>query len=82
MNHSEKTIRAELTQLSESQKIELIIELMARISALEAQFGMNSSNSSKPPSSDGYAKPAPKSLRRKSGRKRGGQPGPAGRPGS
>ena len=75
MNHSEKTIRAELTQLSESQKIELIIELMARISALEAQLGMNSSNSSKPPSSDGYAKPAPKSLRRKSGRKRGGQPG-------
>ena len=47
MNHSEKTIRAELTQLSESQKIELIIELMARISALEAQLGMNSSNSSK-----------------------------------
>lgn len=75
MSHSEQILRTELAQLSESQKIDLIIELMARISALEARLGMNSSNSSKPPSSDSYAKPAPKSLRRKSGRKPGGQPG-------
>lgn len=75
MNHNEQMLRTQLAQLSESQKIDLIIDLMARVSALEARLGMNSSNSSKPPSSDGYAKPTPKSLRRKSGRKRGGQPG-------
>lgn len=75
MIDKEEKLRSELAQLSESQKVDLIIELMARVSALEARLGMNSSNSSRPPSSDGYAKPAPKSLRCKSGRKRGGQPG-------
>jgi transposase len=43
---------------------------------LKRQLGLNSRNSSKPPSSDSpFVKPAPKSLRRKSGLKRGGQPG-------
>jgi transposase len=61
----------------------LVGELMSRLEALEAenaelrrQLGLNSQNSSKPPSSDSpFDKPAPKSLRRKSGRKPGGQPG-------
>jgi transposase len=47
----------------------------ARIAELEAQLGKNSRNSSKPPSSDGLVKPAPKSLRGKSGRRAGGQSG-------
>jgi transposase len=47
----------------------------ARIAELEAQLGKNSRNSSKPPSSDGPAKPAPRSLRGKSGRRPGGQSG-------
>ena len=49
--------------------------LQARVRELERQLGLNSSNSGKPPSSDGYGKPAPKSLRGNSGRPSGGQPG-------
>lgn len=49
--------------------------LRARVAELEAQLKANSRNSSKPPSSDGLGKPAPKSLRGKSGRRPGGQPG-------
>ena len=53
----------------------IIAEFMARIAELEARLNMNSTNSSKPPSSDGLAKPAVESLREKSDRKPGGQPG-------
>jgi len=51
---------------------------LARIEELEARLGMSSKNSSKPPSSDGLAKPAPKSLRGRSGRGPGRPPGQAG----
>jgi len=51
----------------------------ARIAELEVQVKASSRNSSRPPSSDGLSKPAadPKkrSLRRRSGRKQGGQEG-------
>ena len=50
--------------------------LLARVSALEERLRQSSQNSSKPPSSDGPAKPS-KRQRKKSGRKRGGQPGHA-----
>lgn len=48
--------------------------LTARVAELENQIKRNSRNSGKPPSTDGYAKPA-KSLREKSGKKVGGQKG-------
>lgn len=53
----------------------LIERLTARVAELERRLGLNSRNSSKPPSSDGPAKPAPRSLRERSGRRAGGQPG-------
>ena len=51
-----------------------IAELSATIEELREQLNKNSGNSSKPPSSDGFKK-VPKSLREKSGKKRGGQKG-------
>ena len=51
-----------------------IIELQETIKDLRRQLNMDSHNSSKPPSSDGYKKPnRNRSLRENSGRKPGGQ---------
>jgi Transposase IS66 family. len=69
---------------AENGELRALVEtLTARLDAMEVEnaelkrkLGQNSQNSSKPPSSDSpFVKPAPKSLRRKSGRKPGGQPG-------
>ena len=55
-----------------NQNIETLTE---KIADLEEKLNKNSRNSSKPPSSDGYSKPNPKSLRPKSEKKAGGQKG-------
>ena len=52
--------------------------LMAHIDELERRLSLTSRDSNKPPSSDGYPKPAPESLRGKSVRPSGGQPGHGG----
>ncbi len=55
-----------------------VAALAAEVAELRARLGQNPRNSSKPPSSEGLGKPAPKSLRKKTGRKPGrpkGQPG-------
>jgi len=59
------------------QQAAQIARLEERIKTLEERLNKNSRNSSKPPSTDGYAtkKPIPKSRRIKSGKKAGGQKG-------
>jgi len=52
-----------------------IDQLEDRIKELEDQISKNSRNSSKPPSTDEFNKPSPKSLRKETGRKAGGQKG-------
>jgi transposase len=63
-----------------AEQEERIAEQDRVIAELRARLAANSTNSSNPPSSDGYGKPPPKerSLRNPSGRKRGKQKGSRG----
>ena len=65
-------LRKQIDQLND-----LIKKLNENIKDLREQLNKNSGNSSKPPSSDGFKKPVNKnrSLRKKSGKKPGGQKG-------
>lgn len=64
-----------LETIIEEQAIR-IAELEERVRVLESRLTQNSRNSSKPPSTDFVReKPNPKSLRKKSGKKPGGQDG-------
>jgi len=74
--------REELLQLDKETLVEIILQLQKQVQALtqrveelESRLNKNSRNSSKPPSTDGLAKPPakPKSLRKKGERKSGGQ---------
>lgn len=81
--HNSDTLRTDWTQeqlqtLADTRPgklVAVVLQLQERVKELQARLAQNSQNSSKPPSSDGYTKPAPKSLREKSDRKSGGQPG-------
>ena len=59
----------------EEAVVATLLRLDGQIAALVARITLDSHNSSKPPSTDGPGKPVPKSLRRRSGKKPGGQPG-------
>lgn len=61
---------------------EALVKANERIAELEARLASNSSNSSKPPSSDGSTKPPPKTRSLRGGKPKkpnGGQPGHEGR---
>lgn len=73
----EELSREELIALVSAQA-KLIEELRAEVAELKRQAGRNSQNSSTPPSADGLAKPPPRSMRTRSGRKPGKQDGAAG----
>jgi transposase len=61
------------------QRDAVIEQLLERVTVLEARLGKNSKNSSQPPSSDNpFTKPSPRSLRQRSGRQPGKQPGSPG----
>ena len=93
MINIQKPSRAELEKLEKAKIIDMYIDVIDHvqmlseivtkqseaIQALQDQVAKNSQNSGKPPSSDGLKKPRTKSLRTKSGRKVGGQPGHEGK---
>jgi transposase len=74
MKLAEQPLPPEIWTATPAAAQALIVALQARIHELEAQLGQNSSNCSRPPSSDPpQAPPRPKAP--PTGRKRGGQPG-------
>jgi transposase len=72
--------RTALNQLSKDELITLLLAQETRIAELERRLGLNSSNSGKPPSSDGLSKPPRvSSLRERTGKRSGGQKGHPGK---
>lgn len=72
---AEKDRRIAALEAENAALKEEIRVLMQRIEDLERRLSMNSSNSSKPPSMDGFKKPSRHSLREKGKRPSGGQKG-------
>ncbi|MDT5024315.1 MAG: transposase [Micromonosporaceae bacterium] len=67
--------RLAVLEAAVAQRDARIEVLVGENAELRRRLGQNPRNSNQPPSAEGLGKPAPKSLRRRSGRKPGGQPG-------
>ena len=71
---AEATARVQTTEAENARLDALVVQLAARVQTLEARLGLNSTNSSRPPSADPPQTPPPP-PRPASGRRPGGQPG-------
>jgi transposase len=69
----EALIRAQFAQIQ--VLVAEVAALTAKVAELEGRLALNSRNSSKPPSAEGYGKPKPKSLRTPGKNPPGGQKG-------
>ena len=81
LSHAQKDDLIRTLWPLQQQVQDLIVQMgvmQERIKYLEGRLALNSKNSSKPPSSDGLSKPAPKSLRTPGGKPNGGQRGHSG----
>ncbi len=74
MERTELPLSLEVWDVTPSAAQAPIVALQARIRELEARLGQNSSNSSRPPSTD-PPQTLPRAKAPPTGRKRGGQPG-------
>ena len=74
LSHSEKDELIRLLWSMVQGQAKQLAALQVQVAELQSRLNKNSRNSSKPPSSDGLSKPAPKSLRVAGQRPSGGQP--------
>lgn len=77
LSREDLLVLVEMQQRTIQELTKSVANLSAKIEELENQSNRNSGNSSMPPSSDMFAKPA-RSVKPKQGRKRGKQPGSPG----
>ncbi len=79
LNHSQKDDLIRLLWSMIQGQSKQVVALQLQVAEVQARLNKNSRNSSKPPSSDGLNKPAPKSLRVAGENTTGGQKGHLGR---